>query len=188
MSQVLLIAGTQGLFGFDPGGHSDWWREGSPFIQALEAHGHTRVSSDPFSWTGDLDGLVGRHQDWEAAGNALRWWWGTHPPVDSVVAHSHALQVLAYAQVSVPVLITVGSPVRYDLLDAYRRLSTQIKHWIHLYSNSDWWQVLGELRDGGGWTVRRTITWASNVFLPGRSHTGLLDPTLWSTIKAWDWL
>lgn len=192
MSRVCVIAGTSGLFGWDAHarGHVDWWRPGSPWVQALEAAGHQLAdTADPYSWTGDVDGLVARDVDWIEAGNALRWWWAAHGiGVRAIVAHSHGLQVLAYAQIAVPALITAGSPVRHDLLGRYAELRAKVGAWWHLYSDRDAWQILGELRDGGAWMGwRRTIPGASNVLVPGQSHSGLMRPDVWTALGAWAW-
>lgn len=192
MAKVLLVAGTSGLFGWDAHarGHVDWWRTGSPFVQALEAHGHQLADPDDgYSWTGDLDGLIARDREWLEAGNALRWWWRAHGGADAVIGHSHALQVIAYARIPAPVLVTVGSPVRGDLMAEYAKLAAVVGRWRHLYSDADCWQILGEFRDGSGLgTWRRTLPWAENVFVPGRSHAGLLEPAVWDALGAWGWL
>jgi hypothetical protein len=190
MARVLLVAGTAGLFGWDLLGHSRWYTRGSPFVRALEAVGHELAApDDPYSWTQDIDGLVAGHRAWEEAGNALRWWWRARGGADAVIAHSHALQVLAYARIPAPVLVTVGSPVRVDLMGRYTQLAGVVWSWHHLYSDRDVWQLLGEFGDGAGWLAyRRTIPWAENVLVPGASHSGLLEPMLWTDAGWWTWL
>lgn len=189
MTRVLLVAGTCGLFGWDKhASHSEWWRAGSPFARALELRGFELAGkADPYSWTGDLDGLVARHADWEAAGNALRWWAASNP-VDAVVGHSHALQVIAYARLPVRRLVTVGSPVRQDMMDRLASLASVVGSWTHLWSPVDVWQLAGEIRDGSWWPRARRVPFAHNVEAPGRSHHGLLDVDLWHQLRAWRWL
>jgi len=178
MAKVLLLAGTHDAANF-------WWRPGSPFVRGLEAAGHTLAApEDPYSWSTALDGLVGGNDDWRGAGDALRWWLEAHP-VDAIVAFSHGGAVVAYALAHhlappLPVLMTVGMPVRWDLRDVYALARPRVHRWWHVHSDAaDWMQWLGSWFDGSRRNIRDLDLADENLVEPGISHRGLLDPDLW---------
>lgn len=188
MARVLLIAGTHGY-------HEPWWQPGSPFVQALEAAGHALAApADPFSWTTELDGLVGDDRDWQEAAKALRWWLQLHP-ADVIIAHSHGGNVAALALAGgafVDQLVTVATPVRPELADVYGLAKLHVRRWTHVRSDgADTWQRWGS-RTWRDWV--RPWTWGRlerdmaaadcNVFVPGVAHGALLEPALW-TARGW---
>lgn len=184
---AILVAGTHGH-------KNPWWHPGSPFMQALIAAGIRPADiSDPYVWCTNLDGLFGSNKVWEAAGSALRWYAQAkirHYPV-SIVAHSHGGQVAAYAAAHglyVDKLITVATPVRKDMEDVYRAASMNIGSWYHLHSDSDFWQVLGALRDGA-WGIHREMPYADmNLMVRNVNHSEFLNPEMWEKNNWWDWL
>ena len=197
MARVLLVAGTK-----PPGTVptlADWWHPASAFVRALQAAGHALASpDDPFSWTQDIDGLVGDDREWQEAGKALRWYLQSYP-VDAIIAHSHGGNVVALALAGgamVDVLITVATPVRPELAEAYSRTRDRVGRWTHLRSDgADRWQRWGSrtwadwLRPWRWGRLERDIAAADcNVFVPGIAHGALMDPRLWTDRGWWGWL
>lgn len=193
MARVLLIAGTR-----RPGSvptTADWWHPGSAFVAALQAAGHQLASPDDlFSWTQDADGIVGDDREWREAGKALRWYLQSYP-VDTILAHSHGgnVAVLALAGgAMVDHQITVATPVRPELADAYHQASLRVGRWTHLRSDSsDFFQRWGSrtwrdwLRPWRWGRFERDMASADcNVFAPGVTHGALLEPALW-TRRGW---
>lgn len=191
---VILVAGTWG----GKRSESQWWQPRSLFARMLEAGGVTILApEDPFRWTTDLDGLIGKNEDWARAGDALRWYAnakllpvGGAPRRVSVVSHSHGGNCVAYACASgllVDRLITVGTPIRREMRTTYEAARKNIQTWIHLYSNSaDVWQMFGSWRPGRllawvrGESLTRRMKWADvNLKHPGVTHGNLVDPALW---------
>ncbi len=179
--QVILVQGTWSLT------YADWWKPGSEFYKTLQSGGLSMLNGgDPFSWSTDIDGLIGGNDDWQEAGKALRWYvqgrLGLLEPV-TLIAHSHGGQVVLYAAAQglrVSRLITVATPIRWDMRKTRQLARTNICHWTHLYGGlRDWWQVLGAL---GDWSLglRREMPEADrNLGFPERGHSDLLDPQLW---------
>lgn len=183
---VILVAGTHAR---DQG----WWRPGSPFAKELEVQGVQLLHpGDPFSWSTRLNGVQGDNDEWQAAGDALRWYARGFEAV-SVVAHSHGGNVVAYAAAGglvIDRLVTVATPVRGDLAAQYAAIRKQVQTvWIHLYSDeSDWWQWMGSWFDGS-WRLRRRMKLADlNFKTPKVGHSGLLDPVLWQQRGYGFWL
>lgn len=212
MTPVLLVAGTHG-FGRSTG--RQWWEHGSPFTVYLQSRGCSIIGAKQnrqFSWDTDLDGFgwihrnAKRHINWECAGIGLYAY--LVPPLvpesedyvrvrdRNIIAHSHGAQVVAYACATglrVNRLITVGSPVRADMDDVYRRARPNIASWLHVHSDSsDRWQWFGELFDGHLGIVRAQ-QWADrNKLVAGVSHTKLLEDVekfrLWEDAGLLDFL
>ena len=195
--RILLVAGTK-----PPGAvptPADWWHPAAAFVRALQAAGHTLASPDDlFSWTGDVEGLVGDDREWQEAAKALRWYLQLYP-VDAIISHSHGGNVVALALAGgamVDVLITVATPVRPELADAYAQTHLRVGRWTHLRSDgADYWQRWGTrtwrdwLRPWRWGRFERDMASADcNVFVPGISHAGLLAPALWSERGWWGWL
>lgn len=198
MTRVVLVAGTHGLEG--PTGQ--WWWPTSPFAQFLGQHDISLVASDPFEWSTGLNGVVGQPMDWVAGGTNLRQY--LVPPLCpdrrvpgaevNLIAHSHGLQVVLYAaQMGLKInrLISVCSPVRWDVMRSCPEARANIKSWLHLFSDeTDYMQVLGEFFDQGHFGIVRRHPWAdANAFIgPGLGHGDILrDPAnfhLWME-KGW---
>lgn len=210
MIPFLAIGGTWSWRGNSNG---QWYDPGSPWSANMRARGfehhHLLVGAGrPFVWTTDLEGnqfwrrLIGRPPDlteWQAAGSNLFAY--CVPPVAPtarirpcdlhIVAHSHAAQLVAFAAadgLQINTLVTVGSPVRADMRDVYRRAKANIGFWWHFYSDaSDRWQWFGETGDGKWqwpWAVDRTQPSADqNIGLPGVGHSKILnDMTLFADV------
>lgn len=196
--RVILVAGTWGERG--PAG--EWWWPSSPFAEYLKQHGVELVSSEPFEWSTGLDGVVGQPIDWVAGGTNLLQY--CVPPLCpdkrlmpgevNLIVHSHGLQVALFAaQMGLRInrLISVCSPVRFDVMQKCPDAQKNINYWTHLYSDqTDYMQILGELFDQGHLAWRRKHPWADrNEFIGhGLGHGDILrDPRyfpLW-TEKGW---
>lgn len=210
---IVLVQGTDSWTGTETD-IGEWWSHG-PFIAFLRAHGFEPYrADDPFFWSTDLNGHKGwrrwftrlfhskrtaDHRDWQAGGRALR----DHiAPLAfeglNFIAHSHGLQVLAYAALQAKTLgrplrlrrvVTVGSPIRLgDMAAAYLALREASEYWLHIYDNEDEIQEAGELGDGRV-GVMRACPWAHlNVMVPDIEHSRILRETgpmqLWQT-EGW---
>lgn len=214
MIPFIAIGGTWAWNGSSVG---QWYDPTSPWSanmrgRGFEHHHLLAGAKRPFVWTTDLEGnqfwrrLVGRQPDlteWQAAGENLFAY--CVPPIAPqtqikpcdlhIIAHSHAAQVVAFAAadgLKINTLVTVGSPVRADLAEVYRRAKANIGFWWHFHSDgSDRFQWLGEIGDSW-WSVltrplhpTRINPYADqNVGLPGVGHSQILnDMTLFD--EAW---
>ena len=181
MSKVVLVAGTWGL------SQNFWWRPGSEFWQYLKHKGcEMAAPDDPYQWSTGLDGLIGENGVWITASAALRWFCaakGLERP--NIVAHSHGGQVALLASKMMPIgtLITVATPVREDVLSHSR--PRHIDRWIHLHTDSgDHMQIAGELGDGK-LEPKRDMPGAENIYVPGNTHSGLLEVAVWEKLELW---
>lgn len=208
VTPILPIAGTWGWRG-DLADHRDqWWHPASPFMVWMGEHGCRHLcEDDPFIWTTHVGGALfwaKSHTDWMAGGAALSYYFDaethygpsfTAPEQRHVIAHSHAGQVVAYAcafrNVKLDTLITVGSPVRNDMLPIYKAARPNIRKWLHIASPgwTDRMQWFGELFDGS-FGVKRSQPFADvNHLIPGIGHSGILrDPKLFGLWESQGWL
>lgn len=187
---TILIAGTWG-------DDAAWWKIGSPFWMEARRNGVSlQNGADPYTWTTEVDGLFGRNRDWETAGDALRWYCGAKK-LDrvNILAHSHGGQPALYAaakRLPIDTLITIATPIRWDMEEVAETARPFIRLWIHLRSDrSDWMQWLGEILDGRlAWpgTVRDFDVADQNIIEPSVGHSGLLEPGLWTERGWWKWL
>lgn len=200
--EPFLVAGT-GSWKDD--GRVDWYCPGHPFGRFLQEQGVTPTwdGSRPFVWSTDLGGVpwTGK-SDWAAGGAALAYFVMAFQKRaanrTAVIAHSHGLQVAAYAAaehgLKIQTLITVGSPIRNDLKAQYQALRANTAYWLHIHSDgSDRWQWRGELFDTLNpfrWRVRRDAPLADkNDFVPKVGHSDLLrDPTQYHNWVERGWL
>lgn len=155
-----------------------------------------------YTWSSDLGGHWFGDKDlrvWHAAGiNLLHY---LVPPLcerskapveTNLIAHSHGLQVALYACAEgllVNTLISVGSPIRHDMLRVAEQARKNIAYWLHIHSDeSDRMQWLGELFDGHLGVVRRHPLADWNESVSGMGHSQVLrDPSrygLWSS-RGW---
>ena len=206
---VLPIAGTWGWKGDLRDYRSEWWHPESPFMTFLAEQGVVHLCpTDPFIWSTHVNGALfwaKNHTDWQAGGAALCYYLGSsHYGPDCttvkqrrIIAHSHAGQLVAYAaafrQLQIDVLITVGSPVRADMLPIYRAARPQIRRWLHISSDwSDRMQWYGEWFDGRVGVARRQPFADVNDNLRQIGHSKILrDPACfeyWTTYGWIDWL
>jgi hypothetical protein len=186
-----LVAGTHGLQ--EP---RAWWRPRSDFALALEAHGHQLVNRDrAFVWPTDLEGLWPwrRRRLWAVAGETFGWYVqaylgpGTLP---SVIAHSHGGSVVAYAAFfgqQFDLVVTMASPVRGDMAEAYQRLRARARRWIHVYTTWDLWQALGGVFDGRLGIYREQPLADQNVQIDADDH-GYVTPEQWTKHGLWPFL
>ena len=191
---VVFIPGTHSRSG---PGIPEWWHLGQPMAQAFQARGYMVTA---FPWTTELDGIFGPSRRWRDAGEKLGLWLRLNP-VDLVLAHSHGGNLLPVAMlsaptVSVPALVTLGTPVRpeLDLLYARMRQTGQVPRWLHIYAEGDWWQWWGSrprVRDWWrptAWTTTRTMPHATENRSAGSvGHHGLLDLSMLERIGFWSW-
>lgn len=200
----LPIAGTWAWRGSSAG---QWYHPASPWSNFMVAHGfHTLTGPDGrgFVWSTDVNGQqfwrrwFGRKPhttDWEAGGQNLLDWLvpplapdRRQPPTQThLIAHSHGLQVVLFAcaaGLKVNNLISVGSPVREDLMAVGQLARRNISYWQHFHSDcSDRWQWLGEIGDGRVGVVRRHPLADLNHDLMSVGHSGILtNPDLF---PAW---
>lgn len=197
MTAVLLVAGTHAWGRTDERG--EWWNACSPFGAFLQREGFDIIGgARPFTWDTDLDGVgwlrrrpFKKHINWESAGVNL-WAYLANPLVAKVlqddyvaiadrniIAHSHAMQVVAYAcaaGLKVNRLLTLASPVRDDMRDVYSAARPNIGRWLHVHSDaSDRIQWMGTLFDGKFGVVRAQPLADINLQIPKVSHSKLLN-------------
>src|SRR4051812_21317596 len=158
---VIFVPGTWGM-----DNPLDWYSPTSSFSAFLAKFDlEEPVPDRPFVWTTNIDGVHDKHWDWIAGGAALYdYIVPAIAPQDCipasqtrVVAHSHGLQVVLYACAAglrVNNLVSVGGPVRKDMMDIAAKAKPNIKNWLHLAADGDRMQLLGELFDGH-WGIRR---------------------------------
>lgn len=167
-----------------------WFQIGSPLDKFLDARGLVNLCANavtPYSWSTSLDFTTGDHYDWAAGGQALFYYLVPQfdptqqpfPPSETVIiSHSHGLQVVAYAcalGLKVDRFIDVCGPVRADMMETYRKARSNIRQWLHVYSDwRDHMQWFGELFDGQFGIVRKHPLADVNVGIPKVGHSGLL--------------
>jgi len=189
-----------------------WWGTG-PFSAFMRAHGWEPARPrDPFRWSGDIDGLSGlAHRflgrppdetDWLAAADAFRWYLGPLAMADrNVICHSHGLNPVLFAcahadtPTSIRTLVSVGSPVRADMLETATRARARIGCWLHLYDarfdKMGSWGQFGDGKFEWWWSPKSRAHPAAdlNVAVPLIGHSGLLeDDTLFTLWQARGWL
>lgn len=179
---LILIAGT---WGKGMGRNADWWRPGSEFARML-AEGGLQLAdgNEPFVWSTALDGVDGLNTDWETAAWALKWYIEARCKKvrPSIIAHSHAGQVVAYAAsfgARFDRVVTVATPVRQDMDSSYTQLRRACQYWAHVWTDE---QQGGGWQRWGNWGLRRggqvftgTMPAAHfNHHEPGRSHRDLV--------------
>jgi hypothetical protein len=176
---VVAVAGTWAW-------KSAWWKDDSAFWRHMERYClyPARVDGKAFKWSTDLGNTWNpfkkRRSDWEACGHALGYYMTalqTPPQHRVVLAHSHGGQGVAMAcadGLKIDRLVTVGTPVRADMDEIWKKARPNIRHWCHvLDSKSDrtaWWGAFGDRKLG----VQRHFELAdANVKIAGIGHSGL---------------
>lgn len=205
MIPILAIPGTWGWRGSSDG---QWYDPSSPWSAYLRGQGFDHLRGPdrrPFVWTTDLNGQQAWRRlfkkkpdtiDWQCGGQNLYAWLvpplapdRCQPPaMTHLIAHSHGLQVALFAcadGLKVNTLISVGSPVRSDMIDVWKRARPNIGYWLHLHSDyTDRWQWFGAIGDGALGIVRAHPMADLNHALPGVGHSEILtDSRLFS--KVW---
>ena len=155
MTKVCAVHGT---WAYASGNEQDssWSRYGSPWWAFMRQQGVQPVGQRPFSWTGNIGGLIsfrrgGRFADWAAGGEALRNYFespvniecpGDVPMADRrIVAHSHGGQVVLHAcaqGLRIHTLITIGLPVRDDMRYIVEQARPRIGWWLSVSDASLW--------------------------------------------------
>lgn len=113
----------------------------------------------PFTWTSDLTGVRfnlfnrnAKHSAWRGAGYSLNYYCQNIPLEHrNFILHSHGLQCWLYATargLKSNNVISVCSPIRNDLMTIMRVAPNMCNKWMHIYSNSDKVQFLGQFGDG----------------------------------------
>lgn len=187
-----------------------WWhykeggRADTPLWGYLRGLGCEPFRCDrEFKWSGDIDGL-GRlvkpwlwfrraaitYRDWEAGADALiNYVDGRRPPIGDeawiALCHSHGGQVALYAAafgLRIPILITVGTPHRADLLDVTLRARSNIGRWVHVFdADCDEIAQAGQLADGTFSFQRQQPHADANLALRHVQHSLILrDPALFA--------
>jgi hypothetical protein len=196
MIPILAIPGTWAWRGSSDG---QWYDPSSPWSAYIRGHGFDHLRGPdrrPFVWTTDVNGQqfwrrwFGRKPcttDWQCGGQNLYAWLvpplapdRCQPPsMTHLVAHSHGLQVALFAcadGLKVNTLISIGSPVRSDMIEVARRARPNIGYWLHLHSDgSDRMQWFGEIGDGAFRIVRAHPLADINHALPEVGHSEILN-------------
>ena len=170
-----------------------WWHPGSAFAAEARAHG-VAVPPRAFVWSTQLGGLTTGLWDWYAAGHALAYFVKAEcggGPVN-LVAHSHGGQVAAFGaatgEFEVRVLVTLGTPVRRDMLRFRRRARPHVERWRHVWSPNDGVQLAGEAFDGALGDVRVMPEADLNECVLTEepdAHGKLHDERLWTRRRMW---
>ena len=207
MKTYVAIPGTWGWADrHDP---DAWFQTTSAFAAAMRALGYVPLRPTPFMWTTRINGDAawrrllapilpkalesGDTKDWESAADNLVYYCEAATEPDVIIAHSHAGQILAYAArrhgLTVPLAITVSTPVRNDMKAEYFALHRAAGTWRHLYdARSDWIAWMGMFGDGSLLGARSMPYAHENIELDGVHHSGILsDPDklgLWDT-EGW---
>lgn len=179
-------------------GQAQWWHRGQPMARAAETIGW-HVTAMP--WTTELDGVLGPSRRWRDAGEKLALWLHAHP-ARAVVAHSHGgnlvpIAVLTDRDVTIPALLTLGTPVRAELDVLYHRmmLTGRVGRWGHVWAAGDGWQWWGSRPPitswwrPSAWSTTRTMRWATENRAAGPvGHAGLHTPATFDRLGLWAWL
>lgn len=175
MPTIITVPGTNGRQLASP-----WWALGAAFMQFLATRGIAQACpDDPFDWTTNLDGASpgDLHWDWEAGGDAIRWY-VRGMRIVNMITHSHGMQPALHAAAKgcrLDTLITICGPVRKDMEPIVALARPKIGTWIHVYSDqSDPIQIAGSFFDGSLIQHRNEPLADRNDAIPGVGHSGLL--------------
>jgi hypothetical protein len=197
MIEYLGVPGTHGSRRV-----ADWNHLGSRFTRFALSRGFVSVEERavvPFRWSTDLDFGSGKHEDWKALGYALYYY---HvPPLrpelviepgrTRLICHSHAGNGAIYAAsfgLKIECLVTVGTPVVKGMEDVVEAARPNIKRWLHLYSDKDWWQIFGAAFDGRLGFYRKMKLADRNEKMPKGHGDVLRDPSLFHLWVDKGWL
>ncbi len=199
--KAVLIGGTWAIDGV-------WWRPGSPFAREAERIGVEIAAGrgGGFVWSTKLEIWRPRTlgaDAWTGAAHHLLTFIDAYCGGQAdVIAHSHGGNVAAIAAhldrlenalyppghrdypPRIRRLTTVGTPVRWGMSEVYRDARRMTASWRHIYSTADRWQIFGTLGTWNLWKSRKMKFARENVLEPGRRHSELLAPRLW-TERGW---
>lgn len=168
-------------------GNDAWWRHGSSFCELTARYGLVcEEQFETFYWSGLVDGInlktvltLGlirdQHETWDSAGLSLRNRLKlSELEGRNLIVHSHGLQVLAYSNILVNNIISVGSPIREDMFPLYELLEKNSNSWLHIYDEIwDKIEFLGQIGDGK-WFGSRNCPYAINHKLKKIGHSKIL--------------
>lgn len=169
-----------------------WWEKTSEFCQVARTNNIFYAGEEPFIWSGRVDGINWKtgltfglskdgHDDWRTAGFSFRNYIKHFKVHDrNLIIHSHGLQVVAYSNIRINNIITIGSPIRSDMTEQYIALLHNCNSWLHIYDQVwDRMGFLGQIGDGK-WFGSRACPIASgdravnNHKLKGIDHSKIL--------------
>lgn len=196
---LIPFTAVHGTWGFDGDPSEDEWSHPrSRLSQYLGTRGFQPLP--PFYWTGAIDGVrpwiwtaKRKHLTWQVSGLSLKMHLHDRSFGEcALLTHSHGGQVALYAAAQglhIPILVTFMMPVRSDMAHIAEVARPNIGHWIHLHTDSDALQLMGEFFDGAFGIVRRArwtdmdgklrVGATNNLGLEGVGHSRMLtDPSL----------
>lgn len=194
---------VHGTWGIDE--QNSWTNPDSPFANFARGHNIIPFPKPPFRWDSEIDGTFSdlfegpqKHSSWRGAGYSFAYYMEPVSYSDrNVIASSHALQIIAYAAalrgIELRTLITVGSPIRYDMTKAREILKGNVTKWVHIYdANWDRMATLGQLFDGTIHGSRSCPEADLNIPVPNIGHTEIFripeKIELWNTNGWFDLL
>ena len=131
-----------------------WWENGSEFSKFMQVQNFfLRYPSCPFEWSTGLEGLpYTKFRQWKAGAKALAYYLdcpkcNAWPLYDrNFLTHSYGLYVAIYYASwggKIRNLISVGSPIRYDMDEIVKKALPNIGYWLHL--RDDTFDLMGSL-------------------------------------------
>jgi hypothetical protein len=171
-------------------GDDAWFRKGKEFYEFARRNNIFLTGSlaydEPFEWSGDVNGLPfgssKQHRDWKAGGYSFSNFIEQYALIDrNLIIHSHALQLVAYSarRTDFNNIITIGSPIRNDMMADYKNLVIRCNKWKHIYDEKfDKMAFLGQFFDGKFFGSRRCdIIGVDNVAIKKINHSKILRNT-----------
>lgn len=176
---------------------NSWNENNSDFVIKAKNKGLSFAKQN-FIWSTQLDGGIWasirtkifrgttKHVTWNSSGMAFTWWafkYSENAPIN-IITHSHGGNMALYAAkhgLKIKTLITVATPVRFDMRNITKQALPNIENWYHIYSDNDKWQLIGQIADGRfGFKRKMPIpkNKGKNIFVPGYHHSELLDPNV----------
>ena len=180
MRKIVLIPGTRDWAPPEDGKNVRWWQSNSPFTllwqrSGFQRHGWTWHGLDLPQWATGLAGTAWADKDHRT------WWRGAYGQAEAlerlpledrnVICHSHGgnLGVLLAGMVPLHRLITVCTPVRRDMRDAYDAVTCP---WMHVYDANLWTNRMQLF--GARLSFEMKMPGAKNLKLKGIGHSELV--------------
>ncbi len=184
--------GVPGTGNWTLGSPGGWYGPFSRFSRDMRVRGLVNINSEarPF-WSTGLAGVpsftarppyvtFSNKAAWEFGGTVLgRYLASLDVNSRRAVVHSHGLYPYMHAvaehKIECPILVSVGSPYREDMLDVVEAARPYIGYWLHISGGrSDWVAVGGGLFDSA-FGVKRTHDLADkNTIIKGVGHSKVL--------------